>query len=168
MGQAMMSQQQPFIGPPVRPKAYSRHTRRRNKAKRLVETKQMSHEQWLQTRKQGIGSSDAATACGLNPHMSMLELWMIKTGRMQQGIEDESAGYAPLYWDKQAAYVCVLICGHETRIYKVTRSESVIEHIVRAERHFWKCVEMDIPPAVDASESAGKALQTLYPEKHHY
>jgi predicted phage-related endonuclease len=34
-------------------------------------------------RKQGIGSSDAAAACGLNPHMSMLELWMIKTGRMQ-------------------------------------------------------------------------------------
>jgi predicted phage-related endonuclease len=35
------------------------------------------------SRKQGIGSSDAATACGLNPYMSMLELWMIKTGRMQ-------------------------------------------------------------------------------------
>ncbi|MGQ1705168.1 YqaJ viral recombinase family nuclease [Acinetobacter baumannii] len=251
MGQAMMSEQQPFIGPPVRPKAYSRHSRRGNRAKRLVETKQMSREQWLHIRKQGIGSSDAATACGLNPHMSMLELWMIKTGRMQQDIEDESAGYAPLYWGKrleplvaeyysmqtnhkvhrvnavlqhpddnkafmlanldyaivgsdevqileyktigeygaklwrdgvplyilcqvqhqlavtgkQAAHVCVLICGHETRIYKVTRSESVIERIVQAERHFWKCVEMDIPPAVDASESAGKALQALYPEQ---
>lgn len=217
MGQAMMSEQQPFIGPPVRPKAYSRHSRRGNRAKRLVETKQMNREQWLQIRKQGIASSDAATACGLNPHMSMLELWMIKTGRMQQGIEDESAGYAALYWGKrleplvaeyysmhtnqkvrrvnavlqhpdddkafmlanldytvvgsdevqilecktvgeygaklwrdgvplyilcqvrhqlavtgkQAAHVCVLICGHETRIYKVTRSESVIEHIIR-------------------------------------
>jgi predicted phage-related endonuclease len=29
----------------------------------------MSREQWLQVRKQGIGSSDAAAACGLNPHM---------------------------------------------------------------------------------------------------
>ncbi len=92
MGQAITSQQQPFIGPPVRVKTYSRHNRRSNKAKRLVETKQMSYEQWLQIRKQGIGSSDAATACELNPHMSMLELWMIKTGRMQQGIEHESAG----------------------------------------------------------------------------
>ncbi len=55
----------------------------------------------MEVRKQGIGSSDAATACGLNPYMSMLELWMIKTGRMQQNIEDESAGYAPLYWGKQ-------------------------------------------------------------------
>ncbi len=47
----------------------------------------------------------------------------------------------------------------------MTRSESVIEHIIRTERHFWKCVEMYIPPAVDASESAGKALQALYPEQ---
>ncbi len=251
MGQVMTSQKQSFIGPPVRAKTYSRHNRQSNKAKRLVETKQMSREQWLQIRKQGIGSSDAATACGLNPHMSMLELWMIKTGRMHQSIEDESAGYAPLYWGKrleplvaeyysmhtnhkvrrvnavlqhpdedkafmlanldytvvgsddvqilecktigeygaklwrdgvplyilcqvqhqlavigkQAAHVCVLICGHETRIYKVTRNESVIEHIVRAECHFWKCVEMDVPSAVDTSESAGKALQALYPEQ---
>jgi hypothetical protein len=27
--------------------------------------------------------------------MSMLELWMIKTGRIQQSIEDESEGHAP-------------------------------------------------------------------------
>jgi predicted phage-related endonuclease len=47
----------------------------------------MNYQQWLEVRKQGIGSSDAATACGLNPYMSMLELWMIKTGRMQQNIE---------------------------------------------------------------------------------
>jgi len=230
-----------------RTKRSARHTT----AKRLAKTQQMSREQWLQIRKQGIGSSDAATACGLNPHMSMLELWMIKTGRMQQNIEDESAGYAPLYWGnrleplvaeyysmhtnnkirrvnavlqhpdedkafmlanldyavvgsddvqilecktageygsklwrdgvplyvlcqvqhqlavtgKQAAHVCVLICGHETRIYKVTRNEAVIQHIVHAERHFWQCVERDIPPSVDASESAAKALQQLYPEQ---
>ncbi len=41
---------------------------------------------------------------------------------------------------KQAAHVCVLSCGHETRIYKVTRSDSVIEQIIRAECRFWKCV----------------------------
>jgi predicted phage-related endonuclease len=66
---------------------------------------------------------------------------------------------------KQAAHICVLICGHETRIFKVTRSESVIQHI-NAERYFWECVEKDIPPEADASESAAKALQLLYPEHH--
>ncbi|MFX8008292.1 YqaJ-like viral recombinase, partial [Acinetobacter baumannii] len=55
-------------------------------------------------------------------------------------------------------------CGHETRIYKVARSESVIQHIVNAERYFWECVENDTPPSVDASESAAKAIQQLYPQ----
>ncbi|MBJ9707235.1 YqaJ viral recombinase family protein [Acinetobacter baumannii] len=218
-------------------------------AKRLINTKQLDYQAWLEVRKQGIGSSDAAAACGLNPYMSMLELWMIKTGRVQQNIDDESSGHAPLYWGKQleplvaeyyslhtnnkvrrvnavlqhpdpdkafmlanldyavvgnedvqilecktageygaklwrdgvplyvlcqvqhqlavtgkqAAHVCVLICGHETKIFKVTRSESVIEHIVQAERYFWECVEKDTPPSVDASESAAKAIQQLYP-----
>ena len=218
-------------------------------AKRLANTKQLNYQQWLEVRKQGIGSSDAATACGLNPYMSMLELWMIKTGRMQQNIEDESAGYAPLYWGKkleplvaeyysmhtnhkvrrvnavlqhpdedkhfmlanldyavvgseevqilecktvgeygsklwrdgvplyvlcqvqhqlavtgkQAAHICALICRHETRIFKVTRNETVIKYLINAERYFWECVEKDIPPDVDASESAAKALQLLYP-----
>ncbi|HIQ35577.1 MULTISPECIES: YqaJ viral recombinase family protein [Acinetobacter] len=218
-------------------------------AKRLANTKKLNYQQWLEVRKQGIGSSDAATACGLNPYMSMLELWMIKTGRMQQNIEDESAGYAPLYWGKQleplvaqyysmhtnhkvrrvnavlqhpdedkhfmlanldyavvgnpdvqilecktvgeygsklwrdgvplyvlcqvqhqlavtgkqAAHICALICGHETRIFKVTRSETVIKYLINAERYFWECVEKDVPPDVDASDSAAKALQLLYP-----
>jgi len=70
-------------------------------AKRLISTKQLDYQAWLEVRKQGIGSSDAAAACGINPYMSMLELWMIKTGRVQQNIDDESSGHAPLYWGKQ-------------------------------------------------------------------
>ena len=223
--------------------------KRTTTAKRLANTKNMDYQEWLKVRKQGIGSSDAATACGLNPYMSMLELWMIKTGRTQQNVDDDSSGVAPLYWGKQleplvaeyyslhtnnkvrrvnavllhpdpdksfmlanldyavvgsddvqilecktagehgaklwrdgvplyvlcqvqhqlavtgkqAAHVCVLICGHETKIFKVTRSESVIQHIIQAERYFWECVETDTPPSVDASESAAKAIQQLYP-----
>ncbi|WP_436872521.1 YqaJ viral recombinase family protein [Acinetobacter haemolyticus] len=234
----------------TRSKRTPKKTKRLASAKRFANTKQMSYQQWQELRKQGIGSSDAATACGLNPYMSMLELWMIKTGQMQQSIEDESTGYAPLYWGKQlepliaeyysmhtnhkvrrvnailqhpdedkqfmlanldyavvgndevqilecksvgeygaklwrdgvplyvlcqvqhqlavtgkqAAHICALICGHETRIYKVSRNETVIQHIINAERHFWQCVETGIPPSVDASESAAKALKQLYPE----
>lgn len=219
-------------------------------AKRFADTRNLSQAEWLEIRRQGIGSSDCAAACGLNPYMSMLELWMIKTGRIQQSIGDASQGHAPLYWGKQleplvaeyysmhtghkvrrvnavlqhrdpdkhfmlanldyavtgnaevqllecktageygaklwrdgvplyvlcqvqhqlavtgkqAAHICVLICGHETRIFKVKRSESVIQHIINAERHFWECVEKDIPPDADASASAAEALQQLYPQ----
>lgn len=62
---------------------------------------------------------------------------------------------------KEAAYICVLLCGNETRILKVTRSESVIQHIVNAERYLWDCVEKDTPPEAYASASAAKALSTF-------
>ena len=55
-------------------------------AKRFVDTKNLTHAEWLEVRRKGIGSSDCAAACGLNPYMSMLELWMIKTGRIQHNM----------------------------------------------------------------------------------
>ncbi len=94
-------------------------------AKRLANTNQLNYQQWLEVRKQGIGSSDAATACGLNPYMSMLELWMIKTDRMQQNIEDESAGYAPLYWGKQLEPLVAEYYSMHTN-HKVRRVNAVL------------------------------------------
>jgi putative phage-type endonuclease len=50
-------------------------------ALKLVKTNTLDRDQWLTVRKQGIGSSDAAAAVGLNPYCSKLELWLVKTGR---------------------------------------------------------------------------------------
>ena len=36
-------------------------------AKRLINTKNMTQAEWLEIRRKGIGSSDCASACGLNP-----------------------------------------------------------------------------------------------------
>lgn len=33
--------------------------------KRFVETKNLSQAEWLEVRRQGVGSSDCAAACGL-------------------------------------------------------------------------------------------------------
>ena len=218
-------------------------------AKRLVNTKNLSHEKWLEVRKQGIGSSDAAAACGIHPYLSMLELWMIKTGRLHSHLDDDIDGYSPLYWGntlepmvakyyqqhtgnkvrrvnailqhpdpdnhfmlanldyaimgsdevqilecktagehgaklwkhgvplyvtcqvqhqlavtgKSAAHICVLLCGHEAKIYKVERDERLIASIIEQERLFWQYVETDTPPSPDHSESAAKALKLLYP-----
>ena len=229
---------------PTKPSASSVTT-----AKRLVNTKSLSREDWLQFRKQGIGSSDAAAACGIHPYLSMLELWMIKTGRMASNIDESIEGYSPLYWGntlepmvakfyqehtgnkvrrvnailqhpdpdkafmlanldyaitgndevqilecktagehgaklwkhgvplyvtcqvqhqlavtgKQAAHICVLLCGHEAKIYKVERDERLIDSIMEHERLFWQYVETDTPPTPDHSESAARALKQLYP-----
>ena len=218
-------------------------------AKRLVNTKDLSREAWLAFRKQGIGGSDAAAACGIHPYLSMLELWLIKTGRATSDLDESIEGYSPLYWGntlepmvakyyqehtgnkvrrvnailqhpepdkafmlanldyaitgseevqilecktagehglklwregvplyvtcqvqhqlavtgKQAAHICVLLCGHEAKIYKVERDERLIVSITEQERLFWQYVETDTPPSPDHSESAAKALKLLYP-----
>ncbi len=215
---------------------------------RLANTKGMANEDWLEIRKQGIGSSDAPTACGINPYKSMLELWLDKTGRAT-ATKVEIDGYSPLYWGhkleplvaqfyqektgnkvrrvnavlqhpesdksfmlanldysvvgtdevqileckttgehgaklwregvplyvtcqvqhqlavtgKQSAHVCVLLCGHETRIYQVERDEQLIEQLIELEKQFWHYVETDTPPPADHSKSASQAIKQLYP-----
>jgi putative phage-type endonuclease len=204
----------------------------------------------MAARRQGIGSSDAAAAVGLNPYQSPIELWLIKTGRDKglpqvdpnddtsamfwgtvlepvvaerytcrtgnkvrrnnavlqhpdpdkawmlanidreivgnpevQILECKTAGEfgARLWRDgvpehvqcqvqhqlavtgKQAADVAVLICGQELRIHRIERDDEQIAHLIKLERRFWQYVVTDTPPPADGSESAGTALQALYP-----
>ncbi|MFC5431868.1 YqaJ viral recombinase family protein [Paraburkholderia denitrificans] len=79
----------------AQPTSRSRH----RPALRLVETKSLSRDDWLTVRKNGIGGSDAAAAVGLNPYMSPLELWLIKTERdvnLPRPDPDDTA--SPTYW----------------------------------------------------------------------
>ena len=64
---------------------------------------------------------------------------------------------------KQAADVCVLICGQELQIHRIERDDELIEAIIRLERRFWQQVLDDTPPDPDGSDSAAQALQQLYP-----
>ena len=68
-------------------------------ALKLVKTNDLSREDWLSVRRNGIGSSDAAAAVGLNPYKAQLALWMEKTGRDDLfapiDVNDEST---PVYW----------------------------------------------------------------------
>lgn len=45
-----------------------------------ITTKDMSNEEWVASRKDSIGGSDAATVLGLNPYSSPYALWAEKTG----------------------------------------------------------------------------------------
>ncbi|QCP80888.1 endonuclease [Alcaligenes faecalis] len=68
-------------------------------ALRLVKTNTLSRDEWLEVRKHGIGSSDAAAAVGLDPYKSQLQLWMEKTGRdadLPQPDPDDTT--SPVYW----------------------------------------------------------------------
>lgn len=40
-----------------------------------------SEKEWLEARVSGLGASEASAVLGLNPYMSNVDLWRIKTGR---------------------------------------------------------------------------------------
>lgn len=111
------------------PPTDSKRSKRVGQAKRLWDTKTLSREQWLEARKRGIGSSDAAAACGLNPHQSMLELWMIKTGRKQPPAEQPTENsYSPLYWGQQLEPLIAEYYQRKTG-NKVRRVNAVLQHV---------------------------------------
>jgi putative phage-type endonuclease len=97
-------------------------------ALKLVKTQNMNREEWLEVRKKGIGSSDAAAAVGLNPYKSQLELWMEKTGR-DEGLPkpDPQDETSPLYW---GTLLEPIVAAHYTRRTgnKVRRVNAVLQH----------------------------------------
>ena len=97
-------------------------------ALRLVKTIDLPREDWLAVRKQGIGSSDAAAAVGLNPYQSQLELWLIKTGR-DGGLPkiDPSDESSPMYWGNMLEHI---VAAHYTKRTgnKVRRINAVLQH----------------------------------------
>lgn len=218
---------------------------KRSNAIRLVSTNNLSREEWLSIRGNGIGSSDAAVAVGISPFKSPLELWLEKTGRQPapdlaandavfwgttlehiiasvyaertgakvrrlnavlqhaehpfmltnldrvvqhptdgSGIlEVKTAGLrSAQFWEESVpdSYQCqvlhqlavtgknwcdvaVLIGGQDFRVYRVIRDDDKIADLIKREGKFWQCVIDDVPPAVDGSESSGRALASMYP-----
>ena len=97
-------------------------------ALRLVGTKQLPREDWLAVRKQGIGSSDAAAAVGLNPYKSQLELWLEKTGRDSSLPKlDHNDEESPAYWGN---ILEPIVATHYTKRsgHRVRRINAVLQH----------------------------------------
>lgn len=97
-------------------------------ALRLVETKSLSREDWLDVRKNGIGGSDAAAAVGLSPYMSPLELWLIKTGRdANLPRPDPHDTTEPIYWGTLLEPIVAASYTKQTG-NKVRRVNAVLQH----------------------------------------
>ena len=60
----------------------------------MVSTKNLTREQWLKLRRNGIGGSDASVVMGKNPWRSIQQLWEDKTGRTP--VQENSNEYT--YW----------------------------------------------------------------------
>ena len=116
------------MSPALHQPASAEATTKHRPALRLVKTHDMPREEWLSVRQGGIGSSDAATAVGLNPYKSQLELWMEKTGRQdllpKDDPNDESS---PMYWGNVLEPI---VAAHYTKRTdnRVRRINAVLQH----------------------------------------
>ncbi|WP_411166981.1 putative phage-type endonuclease [Aeromonas sp. DSM 116730] len=97
---------------------------RYGQAIRLASTTELTREQWLDIRQQGIGSSDAAVAVGLSPYKCPLTLWLEKTAR--KAPEDISQKEAVL-WGVELEPVLAQVYAKRTG-YKVRRVNAVLQH----------------------------------------
>lgn len=97
-------------------------------ALRLVKTNHLPREDWLDVRKTGIGSSDAAAAVGLNPYQSPLELWLIKTGRDDRlPMIDPHDEESPMYWGTLLEPIVAARYTKRTG-HRVRRINAVLQH----------------------------------------
>ncbi len=90
--------------------------------KKLVSTKGMSHDEWLQWRRKGIGGSDAATIMGVNPFACEMDLWLDKIGQFSEESESE-----PAYWGKLLEDVVAREYTKRTGA-KVQRVNAILAH----------------------------------------
>lgn len=61
------------------------------KLNKMISTSGISHDQWLEARKKGIGGSDAGAICGLNPYRSPMSVYIDKTSDGNSEEEDNES-----------------------------------------------------------------------------
>ncbi len=108
-------------------------------ALKLVKTNTLKRDDWLEVRKGGIGSSDAAAAVGLHPYKSHLQLWMEKTGRdAGLPVVDPNDDQSPMYW---GTLLEPIVAAHYTRRTgnRVRRVNAVLQH----PEHPWMLANLD-------------------------
>jgi putative phage-type endonuclease len=141
---------------------------KKHAALRLVDTKTLDRSEWLEVRKRGIGSSDAAAAVGLSPYKSQLELWMEKTGRApatneHQGLED------PRFWGTLLEPYVALAYQQKTK-RRVRKVNAVLQHptyaFMRAniDREVVGCPDVQLLECKTAGEFGSRLWKDGVPE----
>jgi putative phage-type endonuclease len=89
----------------------------------LANTNEMSHEEWLQARRKGIGGSDAAAIAGLNKWKSPVAVYLEKIGQApEEKVNSEAA-----YWGTMLEDVVAQEFSKRTGL-KVRRRNAILQH----------------------------------------
>lgn len=102
-------------------------------AKTVIDTNNLSYEQWLEYRKTGIGGSDASVVCGINKYKFPVELWLEKTGQLPYQEAGEAA-----YWGTQLEPVV------RSEFTKRTGIEvKLVKQLLQSEEHTFMQANLD-------------------------
>lgn len=63
------------------------------KARKVADLNDMTRDEWLRSRRNGIGASEAAAIVGQSPWSSPYQVWLDKTGQIPVGGEETEAMY---------------------------------------------------------------------------
>lgn len=119
--------------PAVRSTSAPSRTPRKGASLRLVSTKDLEREDWLEVRRTGIGSSDAAAAIGLNPYQSQLERWMQKTGKGDLlPAVDPTDDTSPMFW---GTLLDPIVAAHYTK--RTGRKVRCVNAVLQHPEHPW-------------------------------
>lgn len=88
----------------------------------FVKTKEMSHEEWLESRNKGIGGSDIATILGLNPYKSKMELYLEKTEQIENKVNNSA-----VYWGNMLESLVAEEFTNQTG-KKVRNRNAILQH----------------------------------------
>ncbi len=97
------------MGQPSIPALYAECNRSVDMARKIVNTKKISHEEWLELRKKSIGGSDAGTCVNMNSYSSLITLYADKKGLSK---EKDTSEAMRLGTDLEA-YVAERFCEKE-------------------------------------------------------
>ncbi|GAK01480.1 YqaJ viral recombinase family protein [Geomicrobium sp. JCM 19055] len=100
----------------------------------LLNTSELSHSEWLEQRKRGIGGSDASAVAGLNRWKSPIVVYMEKTGE----IKSESSNSEAAYWGNVMEDTVAKEFTRRTGL-KVRRRNALLQH----EDHEWMLANVD-------------------------
>lgn len=144
--------------------------RRTGSALALVRTAHLSRQAWLQVRRSGIGSSDAAAAVGLHPYKSPLALWLEKTGRDDHLPQPDPHDLrSPVYWGTVLESLVAQQYSHQTG-RTVRRVNAVLQHpqqpwmLANLDREVVGCPEVQILECKTAGLNGARLWRDGVPE----
>lgn len=92
-------------------------------AVRLASTVDMTREEWLTARRQGIGGSDIAAIAGVNPWETALSVYLRKTGELPEKEETEA-----MYWGRVLEDLIAQEYARRHPEVRVRRINAVLQH----------------------------------------